>query len=238
MAEMRLWNGSEFQLLRFLGRHRIELEREIQKNTNINPDLEYKMEWVDFLYAKNSTVDVELSGLDFLCNNKSIDTDKLAEKWGNYWPKTGHPQNWDAVINCIPISPNSKKFDKWVIVEAKAHLGELESLSKARMEGREIIAKAFEKTQERFGIKTKNNWLDKYYQLANRLAFINFMLSNNIEVSLLNIYFIDGWPDDIGINVSSREIWEEKIKEEYTYLGINETAKKYISEIFIKCKGQ
>jgi hypothetical protein len=237
MGEMRLWNGSEFQLLRFLGRHRDELDREILKNTNINPDLDYKMEWVDFWYkGKDSIFDLELTGADFLYNEIK-NPDELAKKWADYWPQTGTPQCWDAVINCTPIIPNSNKSDKWIIVEAKAHLGELESSSSAGTESKEIIEKAFDKTKERFGIKTGNSWFDKYYQLANRLAFINFMLLNDIEVSLLNIYFIDGWPDDNGKNVSSKEIWEEKIKEEYDYLGINENAKKHISEIFIRCKG-
>jgi hypothetical protein len=236
MGKMRLWNGSEFQLLRFLGRHRTELEREILRNTNINPDLDYKMEWVDFWYSKDSVFDVELTGPDFLYNEKSIDADDLDKKWKNYWPQTGTPQNWDAVLNCIPLLP-TKKSEKWVIVEAKAHLEELESSSQAGTESRKIIAKAFEETKERFEIKTENSWFDKYYQLANRLAFINFMLSNNIEVSLLNIYFIDGWPDDTGKNVSSREIWKEKIKDEYNYLGLNGNTNKYISEIFIRCKG-
>ena len=237
MGEMRLWNGSEFQLLRFLGRHRTELEREILRNTNINPDLDYQMEWVDFWYStKDSIFDVELTGPDFLYNEKLIDVDGLSEKWKNYWPQTGTPQSWDAVLNCIPLFP-TKKPEKWVVVEAKAHLEELESSSQAGTESRKIIAKAFEETKEHFGIKTENSWFDKYYQLANRLAFINFMLSNNIEVSLLNIYFIDGWPDDTSKNVPSREIWEEKIKDEYKYLGLNGNTNKYISEIFIRCKG-
>jgi hypothetical protein len=236
MGEMRLWNGSEFQLLRFLGRHRTELDRAILRNTNINPDLDYRLDWVDFWYGKDSVFDVELTGPDFLYNEIN-NPDDLEKKWTDYWPQTGTPQCWDAVINCTPIIPDSKKSDKWVIVEAKAHLGELESSSQAGTESREKIAKAFKKTQERFGIKTNNSWFDKYYQLANRLAFINFMLSNNIEVSLLNIYFIDGWPDEKEKNVSSKEIWMEKIKEEYDYLGINENTKTYISEIFIDCNG-
>jgi len=232
--KMKLWKGSEFQLLRFLGRHRNELDREILRNTNINPDLDYNMDWQDFDYYIDTTFDAEPAGIYFIDYLEL--PDGVTEKWEEYWPQTGNMQNWDAVIECRQVVPNSEKHDKWVIVEAKAHLNELESSSQAGTKSREIISKAFKETQERFGIKTQNSWFDMYYQLANRLAFINFMLSNNIEVSLLNIYFINGWPEDTTKNVVSKEVWEEKIKDEYDYLGINKNAKKYISEIFIDCK--
>jgi hypothetical protein len=234
MGEMRLWNGSEFQLLRFLGRHRKELNSLILKDTTINVDLDYNMEWQDFLYKIDTPFDAESFGIYFM--DYLEQTDKLRENWKKYWSQTGTQQNWDAVIECRQIIPNSGKPDKWVVVEAKAHLAELESSSQAGTGSRDIIAKAFKETQERFGIKTQNSWFDKYYQMANRLAFLHFMLSNNIEVSLLNIYFINGWPDEPALNVANKEIWEEKIKDEYDYLGINENVKKHISELFIDCR--
>jgi hypothetical protein len=61
------------------------------------------------------------------------------------------------------------------------------------------------------------------------------MLDNGIEGSLLNIYFINGWPDEDDKNVKSSKEWKDKIDDEYTYLGINDAAKKYISEIFVDC---
>jgi hypothetical protein len=69
------------------------------------------------------------------------------------------------------------------------------------------------------------------------------MLENGIEASLLNIYFINGYikrdfiTKEIIENKSVRTVseWREKIDEEYTYLGINNNAKKYISEIFVDC---
>jgi hypothetical protein len=124
---------------------------------------------------------------------------------------------------------------KWIIVEAKAHVGELKSDCQAKNESLNIINRAFEKTQKRFNISTQNRWSKEYYQLANRLAFINFMLANEIRCSLLNIYFINGWYKDADKNVLDKKTWEEKIDAEYAYLGINENAKEYISEIFVEC---
>jgi hypothetical protein len=58
MAEMELGYGSEYQLLRFLGRHREELERIISQQTRINAECD--LQWRD--YPK----DVEHKGINFL----------------------------------------------------------------------------------------------------------------------------------------------------------------------------
>jgi hypothetical protein len=232
--KMKLWNGSEFHLLRYLGRHRNELNKAILRNTNLNPDLDYDMDWIDYGFWDSTVFDAESRGINFLGNPKIYD--KVAKEWIKYWPQTGNCQNWDAVIHLTPLVPKSKKIEKWVIVEAKAHLEELKSTSGAGQKSKIIIENAFKETKDFFGINTENNWLEEYYQLANRLAFIHFMQKNNIDVSLLNIYFINGWPDDKKINVPNKNMWDKKIKEEYNYLGINQRAKNYISNLFINCK--
>jgi len=120
-------------------------------------------------------------------------------------------------------------------VEAKAHINEMESDSGVKDQlNKKQIENAFIATKNRFGIYTENSWLKKYYQLANRLAFINFMLDNEIQCSLLNIYFVNGWPKSER-NVLDVNIWKKAINDEYSYLGINKNAQKYISEIFIEC---
>jgi len=233
MAEMGLGYGSEYQLLRFLGHHRNELEQYILKQTKINENLEYSIDWLDYPKdAKRKSLDGEYVGLDFLNNDLKK---RLSGNWKKYWPQTGRPPNWDGIIYCSPVAPNSSLEDKWIIVEAKANLKELESSSGADKESKKQIEEAFEQTQKRFNIKAKNSWLNKYYQLANRLAFINFMLDNGIQCSLLNIYFINGWPNDPERNVTKIEAWKERIRDEYSYLDINNEAKKYISEIFVNC---
>jgi hypothetical protein len=231
---MRLGNGSEYQLLRFLGHHRDELEDNILRNTSIDTKLDYNLEWLDFpKNNKSKSRDGEYVGIYFLGEDLKK---KLSEKWNAYWPQTGSVPNWDAIIHCSSIVPNTNLKDKWIIVEAKAHLKELESNSDAKnLISKDKIAKAFESTQKRFQINTQNSWFEKYYQLANRLAFINFMLDNGIECSLLNIYFINGWQDDPERNVQTVDEWKNKINDEYSYLGINDNAKEYISQIFVEC---
>ena len=243
MAEMKLGYGSEYQLLRFLGHHRNELERIILENTKINANLDYNMEWQE--YPKNNSrlsLDGEYTGISFLPLELQ---NKISENWEKYWPQGGGIPNWDAILYCSPLVPNSPLKDQWIIIEAKAHLPEgIEKGTDATDEkSRKQIEDAFKATQNRFNIKTGNSWLDKYYQFANRLAFVNFMLDNGIECSLLNIYFLNGYvkkdpetkkiiKDESLKNVSE---WRKVIDAEYTYLGINDEAKKYISEIFVNC---
>jgi hypothetical protein len=251
MAEMRLGYGSEYQLLRFLGHHRSELEKYILEDTKINENLEYSMEWLD--YPRNNSrisLDGEHTGISFLPLELK---NKISENWKKYWPQRGSLPNWDAILKCSPLDPNSSREAQWVIIEAKANLKEgIEEGTHAEDEKSiKKIEKAFEATQKRFNIKAENNWLKKYYQFANRLAFINFMRDNGIECSLLNIYFLNGYvrrkrqdpktkKDEIEIiedkSVKTESEWRKVIDTEYTYLGINDNAKEYISEIFVDCK--
>jgi len=133
-----------------------------------------------------------------------------------------------------------------VIVEAKAHLKEIESETESG--SNQKIQNAFQETQIYFEI-CNSNWFGKYYQLANRLALVNFLVNNKIRkinASLLYIYFLNGYEKRQIENkkmttienkgVEKQEEWEKVIKEEYIDLGINDKAKQYISSIFIDCK--
>lgn len=239
---MGLGYGSEFQLLRYLGHHRIELNKLIKENTRLKGELY----WLDFPKDKKTdltkmslSLDEEYKGVDFLIDKISKeDFDNLQSKWKAYWSLGGNLPNWDGVI--LHKDDNT---EEWIIVEAKAHLGEIESNTASA--SNQNIQNAFKNTQERFKI-SNDNWFGKHYQLANRLAFINFLLENNINASLLYIYFINGYEKRQLLNrkktlvenksVKKQSDWEKIIEEEYIDLGINEKAKKYISNVFIDCK--
>lgn len=236
MAEMGLGYGSEYQLLRYLGHHRIELNNVIKSNTRLSGEIQ----WLDF--PKDTTrlsLDGEHKGVDFLHDKISKEEfETLQSNWKKYWSSGGNLPNWDGVI----LHKHNNK-EEWIIVEAKAHLGEIES--KTDSSANQNIQNAFKETQKRFEI-SNNNWFGKHYQLANRLAFINFLLANKINASLLYIYFINGYEKRqlknrkkilVGsISVNKQIDWEKAIKQEYIDLGINNKAKAYISNIFIDCK--
>jgi len=241
MAEIGLGYGSEYQLLRYLGHHRIELNDIIKNNTKLDGELI----WLDFPKdLKALSLDGEYAGLDFLNDNivkgliPPLDIIKLLSNWKGYWSSTGRQPNWDGVI----LHKKDDQFEL-VIVEAKAHLKEIESKTKSN--SNQDIQNAFQDTQNNFGI-CNGNWFGKYYQLANRLAFVNFLHNNGIEASLLYIYFINGYEkrqlngkQKITVEdkcVPDEVAWNNVIADEYIDLGINAKAKQYISKIFINCK--
>jgi hypothetical protein len=226
--------GSEYQLLRFLGHHRNELEALIARETTLNAGNVYNFEWLDFPKDNSrKSLDNEYEGIGFFPQDI---WSKIEVDWINFWPQTGAAPNWDAVLRLTPKNPSPALQDRWVIVEAKAQISEFDSCCQAGEEGKAKIEKAFCETQKAFGIAAPNSWLDKYYQFANRLAFVYFMRKNGLDGSLLNICFINGWAGkDPKLNVPDKETWEQKTEEVYAYLGINGEAKKYIHSVFVTC---
>jgi len=245
MAEMGLGYGSEYQLLRYLGHHRNELNDIINKNTRLKGELL----WLDFpKNIKRLSLDSEYFGLNFLKDKvlKDIfsqsDIKKLISGWKKYWSVKGTQPNWDGVI----LHKNENQVEL-VIVEAKARLGEIESVTNSA--SNEKIQKAFIETKQNLNI-SNSNWFGRYYQLANRLALVNYLQNSNevgkINASLLYIYFLNGYEkrqlkDKKIVLIENKSVekqaeWEKVIKEEYIELGINNIENQYISKIFIDCK--
>jgi hypothetical protein len=138
--------------------------------------------WRDFPFdSKKPRFDREWEGLDFLPVGHPA---RLA--WAQYWPQSGTQQNWDAVGQ-VKIDG----ADEWLLVEAKAHLGEIESHCGAKESGGlPKIRMAFDKLKGTLGVAEDRDWLNGYYQFANRLAVLDFLGQNGIPARLLFIYFV------------------------------------------------
>jgi hypothetical protein len=232
MADMGLGYGSEFQLLRFLGRHRNEFDSIVKKAINTDAPIE----WLDFKYDRESlTLDSELKGIEFLSEYEKFKD--IKKEWTEYW--TGNTQNWDAVFKCN---------GSYYIVEAKAHLKELESnFSGSENNNKKKIEKAFIQTANELEVSSIDTWFGRYYQLANRLAFIAFLNRQKIDAKLVYIYFINGYKKRVIVNGKTNEIedkgvktekeWNVEIEKEYKELKIDkEKIKKHITNIFITCE--
>jgi hypothetical protein len=236
MSDVGNGYGSKYFLLRFLDPHYHRYLRScLERSLHLYSD-SGGLNCSKWLYNPKkdgkASQDCEYTGIDFFPDDiKKL----LDDNWKKYWPQTGTPQNWDAILHFYEEA-EPELADKWIIVEAKAHLDELNTSSGATNQNSiQMIDSAFEATRKRFNINTHNNWREHYYQFANRLAFVNFMLDNNIKCSFLNIYFINGWPNDPAKNVTDEASWRRKIEDEYSYLGITDEAKQYIQEVFIDC---
>lgn len=218
--------------MRFLGHHKKELEKIIKNST----PLDGKFEWLDFPYNSNRlSFDGEYVGINFLSNKKEFK--EIKKKWKEFWPQTGNKQNWDAILI------NNSKI---ILIEAKAHKEEIKHSCGAQKESRQQIRKAFEATKNYFKITSNSDWLKKYYQLANRLAFVYFLFTCGINARLLNIYFLNGYIIRSKVNrrikvkedksVKNIREWKKAIEQEYNYLGINNSyVEKYMYSIYVDC---
>lgn len=224
MTQIGYGYGSEYQLLRFLGHHRQQLENIISKEIG-----QGKFVWEDFDYANPKQVvsgDKELMGLSFLEKlfpKQYPSIRKAFEEYGinrsNSW------QSWDAIFTHNGIL---------YLVEAKAYIDELSS-GKEEHGGssKEKILKFFKEQLQ--DLPVNRVWLREYYQLANRLATASFLNKHGIKTKVLYIYFINGYRKRVAEKVNgkeeklfetvnknaSKEQFETAIEKEMKTLGID-----------------
>ena len=178
MGNFGLGYGSECHLLRYLGRHRRVFDLRVLGATGHGRSID----WLDFDFAPNATPmqDAELTGLDFLAPAPAF-----RAAWAKFWPQTGKAMNWDAVGWLRGDGP-----PELVLVEAKAHLGELASSTGATGSGRALIEASLLQVSQALGSSAGANWSTGYYQAANRVAALWFLLQYGVSARLLNVYFV------------------------------------------------
>ena len=128
-----------------------------------------------------------------------------------FWPSRG-PQ-WDAL---------GIAGDAVLLVEAKAHVGELVSTCTAKSpRSRSMIAKAFYETKTALGAGADCNWLSGYYQLANRLAHLEFLRRRGVDARLVLLQFTG----DTGMPTpSTRKAYRAALDVALAHLGFEPSA--------------
>ena len=236
MGKMGCGYGSEFHLMRYLGYHRAELNRQVEKETGGRV-----LEWLDFGFdpkKRYPDLDLELKGVDFL-----EQAHPARAAWKDFWPQTGNVQNWDAVGRL-----QSGSQVEYLLVEAKGHVEELTSHCGASEKGGlPKIKKAFEETINAHAFNaTVKEWLDSFYQYANRLSTLHFLLQHDVPARLIFVYFLgDQWPnikDSNGRPVTcptNEQGWEPDLKKMYDHLGLTGSSKleKWVNRIFLPVGG-
>lgn len=224
MAEMGLGYGSEYQLMRFLGHHREELDMMIQNATGQSG----VVKWKDFPYDdERLSGDGEWKGIE--CFNKLDNYSEIEDRWKHFWPQRGTAMNWDGIFTI---------GDTWFFVEAKAHEDEAyQQCSASSDKSKAIINNAFNKTITWLGAKPKINWIDtNCYQLANRLAFLYFCHQCGIKSRLVYIGFINGFRRKKD-EVQSVDAWMNVWRDELCTLGLDiNSMSPYISFIHPDCE--
>lgn len=225
MGRLQVGHGSEYHLLRFMGRHRGDLCAAISSQLEADgvPSV-LSVDWQDFPYNRKSpTWDGEILSVDFLagCGGAS---------WQEFWPdrqpgrqnRQGMP-SWDAVGK-VQLSNGETE---WLIVEAKAHRAEFASPKAgcgAKGASRGQIMHALRATHSELALSdgpkwddVHDLWMGRYYQLANRLAVLRFLRAHGHPARLLYIFFAgDSYRDC----PSTGAKWLEEVRLAYTAMGL------------------
>jgi hypothetical protein len=219
MGKMGYGYGSEFHLLRYLGYHRHNLNRAVEKKTGGRVS-----DWLDFAFGGDGKPDREWKGVDFVGSASDVKS-----AWVKFWPQTGNVPNWDAVGL---LESNSRV--EYLLVEAKAHVEELQSsCSASKNGGLDMIRKALDATIKANGFAADvEDWLSPYYQYANRLAHLHFLLQHRVSARLVFIYFCgDNWGGKTLSNGKAPKCpeeaqqWDAYLKDMYDHLRMNGRSK-------------
>jgi hypothetical protein len=192
------------------------LEEEIRKSARL--PIETKLHWLSPLATENfieyrDGATFQKLGVHF--NKRSLEC---------FWPV--HGPCWDGLAK----ADSNDVF----LLEAKAHIGEMVSgRSGAKGKSKELISESLKAVQRAIAPGSDEiDWTGKFYQYANRLAYLYFMrIENNIPAHLIFVYFLN-----------DTEMGGPKTKEEYEaastiverYLGIRRSKlTPYIHKIYL-----
>lgn len=134
---------------------------------------------------------------------------RLRPELARFWPPRG-PQ-WDA----LAVGSQGQV----VLVEAKAHVGEMCSPPSGASEAsKQFIERSLSSCAERLGARPGHaEWIDHFYQLANRLAHLQFLLDNGVQAYLILVNFLN---DREISGPTAAETWEASYKVAFHVLGL------------------
>ena len=149
----------------------------------------------------------------------------LAQDLKLFWPRGG-PQ-WDAV--------GRVGDGRVLLVEAKAHVSEMNSTCAASSQSREQIDRALESAKVFYGANGDSDWGRGFYQYANRLAHVRFLRAHDIDAHLVGVYFLG----DMAMR-GPREIgqWAKAIDDCHDHLGLpHDKSWPFIHHVFVRITG-
>ena len=225
MGRMGYGYGSEFHLLRWMGRHRGEFDKRVGEVLGIG---DAKIEWFDFDFDERKPIpDAEVKGLGFLKDDSRYGEIKADFEVGECsWPQRGESMNWDAV---------GRVGRRYILCEAKAHVEEIEKVHKLTPSSSvEQRRKAFEFAKGWIGVTGSPDWLRNYFQMANRLYILSLLDKHQIDAVLLNVYFCGDGHSNWTCPRSSDE-WDPIIQDEARKLGIEDNlfVKANVKNLFL-----
>lgn len=219
MGQMGYGYGSECHLLRWMGRHREEFNRRVLGELGTGG----RLEWLDTDFDdRRMWPDAEIKGLDFLAEGgepAGRSASALADWRRRFWPQGRGIHNWDAVGK---LWLSDVEFD-WLLVEAKANVEELGTDCRAEKDGAgwKKIVHALDETKQHLSIPARSDWMNGYYQYANRLAALYFLqVLHRVPTRLLLVY-VTGDRSGAGRTCPQDESgWETPLSVQDGHLGL------------------
>ena len=234
-SRLAIGYGSAWHILRCLGWQRERFSTRIAGDIGAS-----KITWLDFpSYKKNQIFtslapirDAEWTRIDFIRN------EQVQEAYNSFWPRGGNQQNWDAIGKATIDGK-----EEWLLVEAKGHLEEIfyKATEAKECGGRPMIRATFISTIESLGYNNidasvlAEEWLNGYYQYANRFATLHFFTSQKIAARLVFLYFCgDKWPEPKKCPIDKNG-WQEIVKNVHDKLGLKGTSmlEKRVHEVYV-----
>lgn len=238
MSKMGFGYGSEWHVLYYRGRHRDALNQAVVKETGAAA-----VEWLDHCPAGDDGLkDAEWKGVDFLfCQEAASPPDYsyLRSEWASFWPQSGNPPNWDA-IGVL----RSRGQSEWLLVEAKAHAGEMQTKDgcKASSASLSQITSSLTAVGADLGVTNTKPWTGPYYQYANRLAMLWFLLKHGVPARLLYVYFTGECHGNWTCPATPDE-WAPHLKAQDKALGLDPVAppamvRDRVHKLFLPVRGK
>ena len=151
-----------------------------------------------------------------------VGLERLSGELEAFWPKRG-PQ-WDA----LAVTDRNDVL----LVEAKAHIRELcSSGSSAGPVSRARLVDALTQTAASLGATRRAPWQDTFYQLANRLAHLDFLRAQGVSTWLVLVNFVGD--KEVG-GPSTRNEWEAAYTVAHYAMGLpsNHRLSRYIIHLY------
>lgn len=220
--------GSEWHLTQYLAHRRSAFTRQVEEKLALTA-----ISWLDSEERRDSgsgrVALREARGLEFLPRE-----DTVRREWERRWPQTGNVHNWDAVGRT-----GNGDTGTWVLVEAKAHIGELTSSCSATSEdSRRRITEVLNQTRSHLGATGSSDWLTGYYQYCNRIALLHYLRERAVDAHLLFVYFT-GDRLDLGSRgrdcPASEDAWQPGLDSQKRHAGIDASAPllQFVHELFL-----
>ena len=216
----RAFKKSQLQTQLYVNRRQDELTAAVLDALPTLSSLSPPLEWVSPLEAQSFA---EFHDADFV---KAIGRPDLESALNEFWPRGG--PHWDALA--IARGSDGENLGP-VLVEGKSWPGEMRSKLAATEPSRTRIIKRLAETRARLGVGDEHAdaWRDRYYQAANRYAYLSWFCDALGERAwLANIYFVNDPAEP-----TSRKEWEEALAEAEEELGLARVNVPHAGRVFL-----